>query len=564
MNDDSADTTLARLAAMQKELRVPVNAILALGKTLHEEAVASGIGDIMPDVERIIVSTKTLSDVVNSLTADDATEALLLDRPAEEVAKTIRHELRTPIAGIKGYGEILLEDLEDLGGEALRPIFLKLLTETNLLLKQLNVIVDFSDARTADLPERIDLVDEDPPPGKKSRAKRAPRAPGSQGSAAIAGRARETGLILVADDVQANRDLLERHLTREGHQVTLAEGGRQALALADKEPFDLILLDLMMPDLDGFQVLARLKADGRLRDIPVIMISALDEEETAIKCIQAGAEDFLPKSFNPVLLRARIDACLDRKHARDREKVYLARLEVEKRKSEGLLLNILPPKIVERLNAGENLIADAFENSTVLFSDLVGFTEISAQMSPSELVHDLNKLFSRFDALAKELGVEKVKTIGDAYMVVSGLPEPNPDHMEACGEMALGMVEAMNEINPTLAHPYEIRIGIHTGPVVAGIIGKHKFVYDVWGATVNQASRYESYSLPDRIHVSKQVALALGEKYEFESRGTLDMRGIGKVETFFLAGRREAGKKQGQKGGEKGSKPKKSPRKKKA
>ena len=144
VNDDSAETYLARLAAMQKELRPPVNAILALGKTLHEEAVASGIDGIMPDVERIIASSKTLSDVVDSLAADDAAEAFLFDQPAEEVARTVRHELRTPIAGIKGYGEILLEDLEDLGGEALRPILLKLLTKTNLLLKQLNVIVDFS------------------------------------------------------------------------------------------------------------------------------------------------------------------------------------------------------------------------------------------------------------------------------------------------------------------------------------------------------------------------------------------------------------------------------------
>lgn len=560
MNDDSADTTLARLAAMQKELQASVNAILALGKTLHEEAVASGIGDIMPDVESLITSTKRLSEVVDSLTADDAAEVFILGRPAEEITRTVRHELRTPIAGIKGYGEILLEDLEDLGGEALRPGFLKLLTETNLLLKQLNVIVVFSSPQTGDIPQRIDLVDKDSPPGKKSKGKGAPRALGPQGSAAIAGRTRETGLILVADDVQENRDLLERHLTREGHKVTVAEGGREALALADKEPFDLILLDLMMPDLDGLQVLARLKADGRLQDIPVIMISALEEEETAIKCIQAGAEDFLPKSFNPVLLRARIDACLDRKHARDREKVYLDRLEVEKRKSEGLLLNILPPKIVERLNAGENLIADAFDESTVLFSDLVGFTEISAQMGPAELVHDLNKLFSRFDSLAKEHGVEKVKTIGDAYMVVSGLPEPNPDHIEACAEMALQMIVALNEINPTLVHPYEIRIGLHTGPVVAGIIGKHKFIYDVWGATVNEASRYESYSLPNRIHVSKKVVLALGKKFEFESRGILDMRGIGKVETFFLTAHSEAGKKQGKKG----SKPKKSSKKKKA
>ena len=359
-----------------------------------------------------------------------------------------------------------------------------------------------------------------------------------EGSIAQAGRAIEPGHILVVDDLETNRDLLERQLLNDGHTVSCANGGRQALALADSEPFDLILLDLMMPDLNGFEVLARLKADGRTEDIPVIMISALDEEEKVIQCIEIGAEDYLTKPFNVVLLRARINSCIERKRAQDRAKQYFDQLAVEKENSEDILLNILPPRIVERINAGEDLIADRFENVTVLFSDLVGFTEISGQLQAGELVKDLNRLFSHFDVMAKDLGVEKVKTIGDAYMLVAGLPEPNDDHMAACADMALGMVKALDDINPDLSKPFQIRIGLHTGPVVAGVIGKHKYVYDVWGTTVNHASRYESYSMPGHIHVSEQLAEPLMDRFEFEPRGTLEMRSVGMVNSYFLKGRR--------------------------
>ena len=365
-----------------------------------------------------------------------------------------------------------------------------------------------------------------------------PTPPVIEGSATVAGRILETGHILVVDDLETNRDLLARQLVNDGHTVSYADGGLQALAMADREPFDVILLDLMMPDLNGFEVLARLKADGRTQNIPVIMISAYDEQEKAIQCLEIGAEDYLYKPVNVVLLRARINASIERKHAQDREKLYLEQLGFEKKNSEELLLNILPPRIIERIHAGEKLIADRFDAVTVLFSDLVDFTEITDQMGAAELVENLNRLFSRFDSLAKEHGVEKVKTMGDAYMVVAGLPDPMPGHMEACADMALGMITALEEINPTLSKPFEIRIGLHTGPVIAGIIGQHKYVYDVWGATVNHASRYESYSLPGHIHISEQLARPLMDKFDCQSRGVLEMRSIGEAETFFLKGRR--------------------------
>ena len=163
----------------------------------------------------------------------------------------------------------------------------------------------------------------------------------------------------------------------------------------------MILLDLLMPDLNGFQVLERLKADERLHDIPVIMISGLQERDSVIRCIEAGAEDYLSKPFNPVLLRARISACLERKRWRDRERRYLERIELEKAKHEALLRNILPGEIVTRLSGGEVVIADRVEEATILFADLVGFTAAASRVTPAILVSNLNRIFSAFDDLCR-------------------------------------------------------------------------------------------------------------------------------------------------------------------
>jgi len=313
----------------------------------------------------------------------------------------------------------------------------------------------------------------------------------------------ETGSILVVDDVEANRDLLSRRLTRDGHRVVSVAGGQQALqALVDDE-FDLILLDLIMPDINGLDVLMHMKADERLRRVPVIMITALKETDSAIRCIEAGAEDYLPKPFDPILLRARINACLHKKRWRDREQKYLRRIEDETTKFERLLLSILPRQVIGRLNQGEAMIADRFEGVGVLFADLVGFTEQSARTTPAAMVEYLNRLFAEFDALARELNIEKIKTIGDAYMAVAGLLDSNPDPFGAIAKMALGMIDRLGRINSHFGWALQIRIGIHSGPVVAGIIGGHRFLYDVWGDTVNVASRLETYSLPGRIHVSE-------------------------------------------------------------
>ncbi len=216
----------------------------------------------------------------------------------------------------------------------------------------------------------------------------------------------------------------------------------------------------------------------------------------------------------------------------------LAALQREQARSEGLLLNILPSPIADRLKAGSQTIADGYAEATILFADLVGFTRMSTTVTPEQLVIMLNRLFSRFDELTGRFGVEKIKTIGDAYMACAGVPVTRPDHAEAIADMALAMRDALQEHNREFGSNLQIRIGINTGPVVAGVIGLKKFIYDLWGDTVNLASRMESNGVPDRIQVSAATWERLRDRYDFESRGDIDVKGIGSVRAYLLVGKK--------------------------
>jgi class 3 adenylate cyclase len=216
----------------------------------------------------------------------------------------------------------------------------------------------------------------------------------------------------------------------------------------------------------------------------------------------------------------------------------LAALTAEQRRSESLLLNVLPRRIAAHLKeAPERTLAERFDSATVLFCDIVGFTELSAQLSAEDLVRRLDEVFTRFDDLAGELGLEKIKTIGDAYMVAGGIPSRREDHVLAVCEMAVRMRACIEELSSRLPQPLRVRIGIHTGPVVAGVIGRKKFIYDVWGDTVNTASRMESHALAGTIQVTHEVFSAAKAAYEFSARGTIDVKGKGSMTTYELRDR---------------------------
>ena len=214
-------------------------------------------------------------------------------------------------------------------------------------------------------------------------------------------------------------------------------------------------------------------------------------------------------------------------------------LSDEKQTSERLLLNVLPHAIADRLKGGENLIVDRFEAVSVLFADLVGFTALSATTSPESLVTMLNELFSTFDKLAEKHGLEKIKTIGDANMVVAGIPQAVPDHALQIAQMAEDIIAAVTAYAARSGSDLSIRIGVHSGPVVAGVIGQKKFIYDLWGDTVNTASRMESHGVANRVQVSEVTAELLRDRYDLEPRGEIDIKGKGKMRTFLLVSRRD-------------------------
>lgn len=328
------------------------------------------------------------------------------------------------------------------------------------------------------------------------------------------------------------------YLGREGFVVVQAENGAVAMEKLLTEDYDVVLLDLEMPEMDGFEVLARMKADEILRSVPAIVISGLDAIDAVLKAIQMGAVDHLEKPFNPLILQTRIDACLEKKRWHDQEQELLIEIAREKSRSEMLLLNILPKPIAERLKQGEKNIADSFPDVTVMFADLVGFTGLSTHVAPDEVVRLLNEIFTAFDLLSESHGLEKIKTIGDCYMAVSGLPEPRADHAAAAAGMALEMVDTIARFNADYHLSLQIRIGMHTGLVVAGVIGKNKFIYDLWGDTVNTASRMESHSKPGRIQVSAATRELLAGRFRLKRRGVIKVKSKGKMLTYWLEGRK--------------------------
>ena len=231
-------------------------------------------------------------------------------------------------------------------------------------------------------------------------------------------------------------------------------------------------------------------------------------------------------------------------HADNLELLVLQRtseLVAEKQTSERLLLNVLPAPIAERLKHGSGLVVDRFEQVSVLFADIVGFTALSARTSPEVLVAMLDELFSIFDRLAETHHLEKIKTIGDAYMVVAGIPQPTDDHARAIARMAIDMIEALHEYSTRHGSDLTIRVGINTGSVVAGVIGRKKFIYDLWGDTVNTASRMESHGLPGRIHVTEATFQRLRDEFELEPRGTVEIKGKGEMTTYFLIREKASG-----------------------
>ncbi len=538
--------------------------------------------------------------------------------------------------------------------------------------------------------------------------------------------------ILLVDDTPINLRILSAILSKQGYKIRQALSGKLALMTIEKNAPDIILLDISMPEMDGYEVCSQIKANPITYEIPVIFISALDDTSAKVKAFEVGGADYITKPFKSQEVLARLEnqikirelqkklteqnfqlqkiaerekllgqisqrirqsldlteilsttvrevreflqvdrvaiarlnpdrtltivqeSVVDQKLSilnlkiidRSFQEAYIQRspdiqvisdiqqsslslplisfwsglkvrshlvvpifqqtvsiseenqepytdslkedslnselyglliadhctqvrqwhpseidlltqlsiqigmawqqgqlygkLRYQQEKTETLLLNILPKLIAQRLKQNPGIIADNFESVTVMFADIVGFTNLSAQISALELVQLLNEIFSLFDALAQRHNLEKIKTIGDAYMVVGGLSIPNENHLSAIADMALDMQQAIGQVKTPEGEPFQIRIGINCGPVVAGVIGSNKFIYDLWGDTVNVASRMESTGIPGYIQVTESIYNQLKAFYEFEPRGLTPVKGKGEMMTYWLKGKKNS------------------------
>jgi class 3 adenylate cyclase len=328
-----------------------------------------------------------------------------------------------------------------------------------------------------------------------------------------------TSRILVIEDTPANIQTLSAILKGAGYEMSIATNGRQGLEALERIRPDLILLDIMMPEMDGFETCRRIKASTAWREIPVIFLTARTDTADIVRGFELGAVDYVAKPFNAHELLARVNTHLELDHLH--------------RENQRLLLNVLPASIAEKLKQQTGIIAERYDDVSVLFADMVGFTPLSARLTPTGLVEMLNHVFSGFDELADKHGVEKIKTIGDAYMAAGGLIEANPDHLAATAAMALEMQERLRKLDGAYAG-LSLRIGLHVGSVIAGVIGIRKFIYDIWGDAVNIASRLESHGAPGRVHVSDAVFQRLQGRFSFDPRGSIELKGRGPMQTYFL------------------------------
>lgn len=334
----------------------------------------------------------------------------------------------------------------------------------------------------------------------------------------------QAATVLVVDDIAENRELLTRRLHRYGHTVLEAEHGKAALEQLTRHAIDLVLLDIMMPVMDGFALLERIQLDHKWREIPVIVISAADEMDGVVRCIQMGAEDYLTKPFNSVLLKARIDASLQKKWLRDRELEHQKQLQSEQQQSTNLLRALFPDVVLADLKNYDTFRPRSYQDVVVLFCDVVGFTAFCENRDPEEVVHHLQCLVEGFDAIVETHHLEKIKTIGDCYMAAAGLLQQISDPVMQCVNCGLAMLDHARSTPPN----WELRVGIHAGPVVAGVVGSRRYSFDIWGDTVNTAARVESHSEPGAVNLSEDAWQRIAEQCTGEAR-QVEVKGKGQL-----------------------------------
>jgi adenylate cyclase len=498
-------------ANLKHELRTPLNHIIGYCEMLIEQAQDGGLEVFIADLDRIHSAGKRLLSVIDDLCDPGAS------RKMDE--GLMNHEVRTPLNQVIGYAEMLQEQAKELGQDSFVPDLQKVHTAGRHLLDL--ILENFASTQLRSGSAEGEMI-------TFTRHQAPATEPSKEGEIVVA--PTETASLLVVDDNELNRDMLTRRLERLGYKVSCAENGSEGLKKLRTGSFDLLLLDIIMPVMDGFEVLEQLKTEPSLREIPVIVLSASDQLDHAVKCIQRGAKDHLSKPFNPVLLQARIGSCLERKRLRDQEISYLRQIQQEKERSDELLHVILPREIAAELKDTHLVKPRRFEKVGILFCDVVGFTAYSDRHRPEEILSHLQTLVEAFEQLCVQHGLEKIKTIGDCFMATAGLLAPLENPALNCVKCGLEMVTAVR----SLPACWNVRVGVHVGPVIAGVVGHRKYQYDIWGDAVNTASRMQTAADPGAVCVNEETWDLIAKHCRGRPLGRIKVKGKGEQELFLV------------------------------
>ena len=523
-NAGAADSVLyraARIADMRQRLATPSRAISEYCEFIVASAATLAYPELNDDLQRIEEAAVQLNTLVDHLLTGNLPQEYAREDDAE-VERRLRHDLRTPINGILGYGEIVSEDIEDYGAESIKADLDNLLGETRQLLDQLDSIVNFT--RQSDDVEAVATA------GTSDKDSDTDRAMADLLGRISGDTTNETedivGSILVVDDIKTNRDLLNRRLSQDGHTVHTAVDGRDALKKLRENPVDLVLLDLMMPDLNGFEVLERMKADPELRSIPVIIISALEETDGAIKCIEKGAHDYLPKPFNPVMLRARIRSGLEGKKWTDAERE-------QRRFIQDAFSRFISTAVVDQLVSDPGKLKMGGERTQIscVFTDLADFTSLIETTEPTLVLPLLNEYLDGLCRIVLKFNGTIDKIVGDALHAFFGAPLKQPDHAQLSVNCAVALDEYardfMRRPDAVALNFGATRIGVHTGVGVVGNFGGEAFFdYTAHGDVVNTAARMEGANkhLGTTVCVSKDT-VDLCDGIDFRPVGDLLLKG---------------------------------------
>ena len=352
--------------------------------------------------------------------------------------------------------------------------------------------------------------------------------------------------ILIVDDKETNVKLLEVILRSAGYVgITSTLDPYAVCELHAKTCYDLIVLDLQMPGMDGFQVMEGLKQIEKGGYLPVLVITALPDHK--LRALRAGAKDFIAKPFDAAEVLTRVHNMLEVRllnvairRKNDELKTLFDQVVAERKVSERLALHVPPDSIAARLQARPDVTPESFANVTVLIADIIGFTDLAPAVGPERLASLLDEIFTSFDYLVRERGLRKIKTLGNSYMAACGIPTSSTDCAMQSAHLALDMVIALDRFNERTDHTLQVRIGIATGAVVASVIGKRMYVYDVWGDAVNTASLMESHGVAGRVQLSESTRRLLDAPFVLEKRGVLETDGTGGVMSWFVTGRTRA------------------------